>query len=160
MTSLINADTSGGLTLTSDTSGALDIQSAGTTKIAMDSSGNVDIVGTVTGAAAVFSGTATLSTGSNSFAHLSGTVYFDGGVRALNTNYTNSAAYDKVIYVSVSNTSASALLITVLDTSTIYGSVDPSAGAYYSATFIWPAGKVININMNGGPTLVRWVEFA
>jgi hypothetical protein len=51
MTSLINADTSGGLTLTSDTSGALDIQSAGTTKIAMDSSGNVDIVGTVTGAA-------------------------------------------------------------------------------------------------------------
>jgi hypothetical protein len=43
MTSLINADTSGGLKLTSDTSGALDIQSAGTTKIAMDSSGNVGI---------------------------------------------------------------------------------------------------------------------
>lgn len=43
MTSLINADTSTGLTLTSDTSGALDIQSAGTTKIAMDSSGNVGI---------------------------------------------------------------------------------------------------------------------
>jgi hypothetical protein len=51
MTSIINADTSGGLKITSDTSGALDIQSAGTTKIAMDSSGNVDIVGTVTGAA-------------------------------------------------------------------------------------------------------------
>jgi hypothetical protein len=51
MTTLINADTSGGLKLTSDTSGALDIQSAGSTKLAMDSSGNVDIVGTVTGAA-------------------------------------------------------------------------------------------------------------
>ena len=51
MTSLINADTSGGLKITSDTSGALDIQSAGSTKLAMDSSGNVDIVGTVTGAA-------------------------------------------------------------------------------------------------------------
>tara|TARA_R110000868_G_C10846349_1_gene760474 strand:+ start:211 stop:915 length:705 start_codon:yes stop_codon:yes gene_type:complete len=56
MTSLINADTSGGLKLTSDTSGALDIQSAGTTKIAMDSSGNVDIVGTVTGAAVAING--------------------------------------------------------------------------------------------------------
>jgi hypothetical protein len=51
MTTLINADTSGGLKMTSDTSGALDIQSAGSTKLAMDSSGNVDIVGTVTGAA-------------------------------------------------------------------------------------------------------------
>ena len=51
MTTLINADTSGGLKLTSDTSGALDIQSAGSTKLSMDSSGNVDIVGTVTGAA-------------------------------------------------------------------------------------------------------------
>ena len=44
MTTLINADTSGGLKLTSDTSGALDIQSAGSTKIAMDTSGNVDVV--------------------------------------------------------------------------------------------------------------------
>jgi len=45
MTSLINADTSGGLKITSDTSGALDIQSAGTTKFAMDSSGNVSLAG-------------------------------------------------------------------------------------------------------------------
>jgi len=43
MTTIINADTSGGLKLTSDTSGALDIQSAGSTKLAMDSSGNVGI---------------------------------------------------------------------------------------------------------------------
>ena len=39
MTSLINADTSGGLKLTSDTSGNLDLQSAGTTKVAVTSSG-------------------------------------------------------------------------------------------------------------------------
>ena len=44
MTTLINADTSGGLKLTSDTSGALGVQSAGSTKIAMDTSGNVDVV--------------------------------------------------------------------------------------------------------------------
>jgi len=43
MTTIINADTSGGLKFTSDTSGALDIQSAGSTKLAMDSSGNVGI---------------------------------------------------------------------------------------------------------------------
>jgi len=45
MTTLINADTSGGLKLTSDTSGALAIQSAGSTKLAMDSSGNLSCVG-------------------------------------------------------------------------------------------------------------------
>jgi hypothetical protein len=45
MTTLINADTSGGLKLTSDTSGALDIQSAGSTKLSMDSSGNLSCVG-------------------------------------------------------------------------------------------------------------------
>jgi len=39
MTSLINADTSNGLKLTSDTSGNLDLQSAGTTKVAVTSSG-------------------------------------------------------------------------------------------------------------------------
>ena len=94
------------------------------------------------------------------FSHLTGTTYSNGGARALNTIYTNSTAYDKVIYVSVSNTSASALLITTLDVSVIYGSADPTGGAYYSATYIWPAGKVIKINMNGSPTLVRWVEFA
>ena len=44
MTTIINADTSGGLKLTSDTSGALGVQSAGSTKIAMDTSGNVDVV--------------------------------------------------------------------------------------------------------------------
>ena len=39
MTTLINADTSGGLKLTSDTSGNLDLQSAGSTKVAVTSSG-------------------------------------------------------------------------------------------------------------------------
>lgn len=45
MTSIINADTSGGLKITSDTSGALDIQSAGTNKLSMDSSGNISLAG-------------------------------------------------------------------------------------------------------------------
>ena len=41
MTCKINADTSNGLKLESDTSGAIDLQTNGTTKVQMDSSGNV-----------------------------------------------------------------------------------------------------------------------
>jgi len=43
MSTIINADTSGGLKLTSDTSGQLELQSAGSTKVTMDTSGNVGI---------------------------------------------------------------------------------------------------------------------
>ena len=40
MASIINADTSNGLKLTSDTTGQLDFQSAGTTKATIDTAGN------------------------------------------------------------------------------------------------------------------------
>ena len=43
MATIINADTSNGLKLTSDTSGQLELQSAGSTKVTMDTSGNVGI---------------------------------------------------------------------------------------------------------------------
>jgi hypothetical protein len=43
MATLINADTSDGLKLTSDTSGEIEFQSAGVTKVTMDTSGNVGI---------------------------------------------------------------------------------------------------------------------
>ena len=41
MSSIINADTSNGLKLTSDTTGQLDFQSAGSTKATIDTSGNL-----------------------------------------------------------------------------------------------------------------------
>ena len=41
MTCKVNADTTNGLKLTSDTSGAIDLQSNGTTRVSMDASGNV-----------------------------------------------------------------------------------------------------------------------
>lgn len=40
MTVKLNADTSGGLRIDSDTSGAIDFQSAGVTKMSMDAAGN------------------------------------------------------------------------------------------------------------------------
>jgi hypothetical protein len=43
MATLINADTSDGLKLTSDTSGEIEFQSAGSTKVTMDATGNVGI---------------------------------------------------------------------------------------------------------------------
>jgi hypothetical protein len=46
MATIINADTSDGLKLTSDTSGQLELQSAGSTKVTMDTSGDVGIGGT------------------------------------------------------------------------------------------------------------------
>lgn len=105
-------------------------------------------------------GTLTATTGATIFNHLTGAVYVNGGVRAINTTYTNSAAYDKIVYVCCSNTSASALMLNVIDGHTLYGDVDTVANAYYSATLIWPAGKTLKVNMNGNPTLQRWVEFA
>ena len=41
MSSIINADTSDGLKITSDTSGQIDLQSAGSTKATIDTSGNL-----------------------------------------------------------------------------------------------------------------------
>jgi hypothetical protein len=54
MATLINADTSDGLKLTSDTSGQLELQSAGSTKVTMDTSGNVGIGGTPSEPLSVF----------------------------------------------------------------------------------------------------------
>ena len=47
MTCKINADTTNGLKLISDTSGAVDIQSNGTTKVTIDANGNINTVGQV-----------------------------------------------------------------------------------------------------------------
>ena len=57
MTTIINADTSGGLKLTSDTSGSLEIQSAGTTKFTVNST-SVDIpaIGTIDGLTSINGG--------------------------------------------------------------------------------------------------------
>lgn len=54
MATIINADTSNGLKLTSDTSGQLELQSAGSTKVTMDTSGKVGIGGTPSEPLSVF----------------------------------------------------------------------------------------------------------
>ena len=54
MATIINADTSNGLKLTSDTSGQLELQSAGSTKVTMDTSGKFGIGGTPSEPLSVF----------------------------------------------------------------------------------------------------------
>jgi hypothetical protein len=69
MATIINADTSDGLKLTSDTSGQIDLQSAGSTKATIDTSGNLKFdsgfgsVGTAYGCRAWvnFNGTGTVA---------------------------------------------------------------------------------------------------
>ena len=69
MATIINADTSDGLKLTSDTSGQIDFQSAGSTKALIDTSGNLKFnsglgsVGTAYGVRAFvnFNGTGTVA---------------------------------------------------------------------------------------------------
>jgi hypothetical protein len=57
MTTLINADTSGGLKLTSDTSGTLEIQSAGSTKLTVSSTGvDIPAIGTINGLTSINGG--------------------------------------------------------------------------------------------------------
>jgi hypothetical protein len=78
--------------------------------------------------------------------------------RSLNTTYTNSTGKPIVAYCSISNASASALMINQIDGVTIYGSSDPTTGAYYSMTLVVPIGSTYKFNMNGTPTLQIWVE--
>ena len=75
MATIINADTSDGLKLTSDTSGEIDFQSAGSTKATIDTSGNLKFnsgfgsVGTAYGCRAwvnfVGTGTVSINTSGN-----------------------------------------------------------------------------------------------
>ena len=78
--------------------------------------------------------------------------------RALNTTYTNSTGKPIVAYCCISNASASALMMNAIDGVSIYGGVDPTAGAYYSMTLVVPIGSTYLFNMNGTPTLQLWVE--
>ena len=78
--------------------------------------------------------------------------------RVLGTTYTNSTSKAIVVYASVSNAAASALVINQIDGTAIYGTAIPTANGYYGSTLVVPAGSTYIINMNGAPTLQRWVE--
>jgi hypothetical protein len=139
------------------------IISAGTTtgtalNVSADTSGNLAFQ-TQAGA-----NTQTLPNGTGTIALTSQLVGVDqtvtnvGASRALATNYTNSTGKPIMVYVSMSNASASAITVSYINGVLLYGSADPSANAYYSVVLLVPSGMTYNVGMNGTPTLVNWVE--
>lgn len=142
MASIISAGTSSGtaLNVSADTSGNLAFQTqAGANTITVpNTTGTIGLTSQVVG--------------------VDQTVQDVGGSRALATNYTNSTGKPIMVYVSMSNTAASAITVSYINGVLIYGSSDPSVNAYYSVVLLVPSGMTYNVGMNGTPTLVRWVE--
>ena len=104
MTCKVNADTSDGLKLVSDTSGAIDFQSNGVNKMSMDSSGNLtanSFIGDGSSLTGVSAGKVlqVLQTIKTDTAIISGaTAYTD--VSGLSVNITPSSASNKVLIIA------------------------------------------------------------
>ncbi len=94
MATIINADTSDGLKLTSDTSGQIDFQSAGSTKATIDTSGNLKFdsgfgsVGTAYGCRAWVNIDGTGTVGINASGNVSSIT--DVATGAYRVNFTNA----------------------------------------------------------------------
>jgi hypothetical protein len=169
MTTIINADTSGGLKLTSDTSGALDIQSAGSTKLTMDSSGNVGIGATSpskplqvkqTAAGSGLSQTDIRATRDEYGADFSG--YIDQGVGhgAIISSVDNGTATERVRITNAGNVGIGtsspskelelgALDVFRMQTGSVTMDCTPTAGA--TDSFVWntSANAIYRWDMNG-----------
>ena len=94
MATIINADTSDGLKLTSDTSGQIDLQSAGSTKATIDTSGNLKFdsgfgsVGTAYGVRAWVNIDGTGTVGINASGNVSSIT--DAATGIYTVNFTNA----------------------------------------------------------------------
>jgi hypothetical protein len=138
MTALINADTTSGVVVTSDTSGNLALQSAGTTKLTVSSSG-------------------VTTTGTTSLSNLTATGTFGGGVitsmtaqastSGTNIDFTSIPSWVKritVMFKGVSTNGSSAVIVQLgissgVETTGYSGSVDfvedNAAGTTFSTGF-------------------------
>lgn len=123
MASKINADTSGGLKLTSDTSGIVEIQNAGTTKLTVNSSG-ATVAGTL--AATAVTGNGSGLTGITS-----------GGKTLLGTLTTTSGTSHALTSVNLSTFNTLQL---------VFGQVSHSAGSGKQMTIKIGSGAVQTIS--------------
>jgi len=124
MASIINADTSDGLKITSDTSGQIDLQSAGSTKATIDTSGNLKFdsgygsVATAYGCRAWvnFNGTGTVAIRAS--ANVSSIT--DGGIGRYTVNFTTAmpdANYSTTASAGRNGTGAGGYTVLVSDAS-------------------------------------------
>lgn len=78
--------------------------------------------------------------------------------RTLGTNYTNSTGRPIAVYVSMSNSVSSPIVVININGEGFYGSSSPTANTYYGVTLMVPTGMTYSVTMNGTPTLVTWFE--
>jgi hypothetical protein len=98
MASIINADTTNGLKLISDTSGQLELQSAGSTKVTVNTSGNMTVTGDVTATDITVTGNLTTNK-----------AYFSAYANAASALSTTSSTYTVVGINTVIKTSSGSI---------------------------------------------------
>ena len=137
MATIINADTSDGLKLTSDTSGQIDFQSAGSTKATIDTSGNLKFdsgfgsVGTAYGVRAWVSIDGTGTVGINASGNVSSIT--DNGIGQYSINLTT--AMTDTDYTVVGTAPMNGQVVTHDATYTKTTSIAPVATFQYSGAF-------------------------
>ena len=154
MATTINADTSSGLILTSDTSGEIEFQSAGTTKAGVNSTGLTGngsqltalTSGNLTGALPAISGAALTGISSGGMTLLS-TVATTSGTEVVAGSLTLTGYQSLMIYASDVGVTAGASLFRWKETGGTYSTI-----AYTNTTSSVPVYSVINHNLITGVT--------
>jgi hypothetical protein len=159
----INADTTNGLVLTSDTSGEIKLQSAGADIATVDSSGITMAAGKTLPASAL-TGTLPSIDGSS----LTGIPSIGVGQtwtnvtasRAIATQYTNTTGNPILVVISCTGNGPNGLFGAMVDGSTIMFSPSTASSGYWtSVSFVVPNGSTYNTNQQGANvTLGLWWE--
>jgi len=149
----INASTTNGLVLTSDTSGELKLQANGADIATVDSSGITMASGKgLSGDGSSLTGIPSLGVG-QTWTNVTAS-------RAIATQYTNTTGKPILVVISCTGNGANGLFGAMVDGSTImYSPSTASSGYWTSVSFVVPNGSTYNTNQQGANvTLGLWWE--
>ena len=149
----INASTTNGLVLTSDTSGELKLQANGADIATVDSSGITMASGKgLSGDGSSLTGISSLGVG-QTWTNVTAS-------RAIATQYTNTTGKPILVVISCTGNGPNGLFGAVVDGSTImYSPSTASSGYWTSVSFVVPNGSTYNTNQQGANvTLGLWWE--
>ena len=149
----INASTTNGLVLTSDTSGELKLQANGADIATVDSSGITMASGKgLSGDGSSLTGISSLGVG-QTWTNVTAS-------RAIATQYTNTTGKPILVVISCTGNGANGLFGAMVDGSTImYSPSTASSGYWTSVSFVVPNGSTYNTNQQGANvTLGIWWE--
>jgi hypothetical protein len=149
----INASTTNGLVLTSDTSGELKLQANGADIATVDSSGITMASGKgLSGDGSSLTGISSLGVG-QTWTNVTAS-------RAIATQYTNTTGKPILVVISCTGNGANGLFGAMVDGNTImYSPSTASSGYWTSVSFVVPNGSTYNTNQQGANvTLGIWWE--